>query len=360
MPSEFKKLPIDQLHFDPQNPRLPHSIDGSNDEAVINYLLLEEGLLELMGSIAEQGYFEGEPLLVVESEPDNYVVVEGNRRLAALKVLISEEPAAVKPQQIKLIRETAKERPTEAQTLIFPSKDDILEYLGYRHITGIKQWSSLQKARYLKLLVDRSGQEIGLELFRSIAKEIGSRSDYVAKLLTGLSLVERARDTGLLQRAKILEDDIPFSVLTTAIGYSGICEFIGLTGSTDVQTELLKDSEFREFFLWCFDRSTTSTVLGESRNLEKLASVVVNQRAVNELRRSSNLEEAYLFTSGPLDVLRKVLIEVENSISNAQRNVPLLDGVDTADIEQANRIAKAARALYAALNALGEAEDGQA
>ncbi len=39
-----------------------------------------------MLSIGQQGYFPGEPLLAVKSN-GNYIVVEGNRRLAAVKLL---------------------------------------------------------------------------------------------------------------------------------------------------------------------------------------------------------------------------------------------------------------------------------
>ncbi|MBN0336176.1 hypothetical protein JTM71_35975, partial [Pseudomonas aeruginosa] len=104
--------------------------------------------------------------------------------------------------------------------------------------------------------------------------EIGSKSSHVAKLLTGLKLLEHARDTGLLVSLKLEEDDIPFSLLTTGIGYPNICDFIGIKGASDVDAAGLKEKEFVEFFGWVFDKSHgPSTVLGESRNFDKLSRV---------------------------------------------------------------------------------------
>jgi hypothetical protein len=61
----------------------------------LEWLLDEERVVELMIAIGEKGYFPGEILLVVENEATKerpkrdkvYTVVEGNRRLAAVKLL---------------------------------------------------------------------------------------------------------------------------------------------------------------------------------------------------------------------------------------------------------------------------------
>ena len=46
--SNLIEVPLDQLWLDPQNPRLPLSQRGKKEEDVIDYMLREEGLLELM------------------------------------------------------------------------------------------------------------------------------------------------------------------------------------------------------------------------------------------------------------------------------------------------------------------------
>jgi len=79
---QTQPIPIENLNFDPQNPRIPTSVESSDNDSVINWMLKSANLLELMGSIAEKGFFPAEPLLVIpiEEGSDKYYVVEGNRR----------------------------------------------------------------------------------------------------------------------------------------------------------------------------------------------------------------------------------------------------------------------------------------
>ena len=82
-------LPVAQLDFDPQNPRFPAEVAGGPVEQLIERFVRDERLQEIIASIADHGYFAGEPLLVVP-HGDRYHVIEGNRRLAALKLLTGE------------------------------------------------------------------------------------------------------------------------------------------------------------------------------------------------------------------------------------------------------------------------------
>ena len=326
---------------------------GAPEADVLTYLLLECNLIELMLSIGEQGYFAGEPLLVVPDSSGAVVVVEGNRRLGALKLLQDGVVSKVMPKQVDQARAGAKNRPNEIPVLEFSSRDEILAYLGYRHITGIKEWDALAKARYLQQLRMRYKELDHEAAHKVLAREIGSKASYVSKLLTGLTLLERARDSGLLNQLRIEEQDIPFSLLTTGIGYEGICKFIGLSGPSDVDIENIKDAEFGEFFKWVFEKlGGSNTVLGESRNFNKLARVVANDQALNELRKGKALDAADLFTSGPLEAIRQLMQDADIKIADAQAALSLADGFDGGDISQADRLRKAAAALHGAIQEL--------
>ncbi|MEP0563375.1 MAG: hypothetical protein ABJC64_03180, partial [Paracoccaceae bacterium] len=229
------------MNFDPKNPRLPERVDGADPAAVTDFFLLECNLVELMMSIAEQGYFHGEPLLVVpDPGTDTHTVVEGNRRLASLKLLIDEiTPQSMEKAVAKILAE-AKEKPAQVPCLIFDDREDVLKYLGYRHITGIKEWDALAKARYLAQLREKVVAADHAEAHRILAKEIGSKSNAVAKILTGYNLLNYAKDEGILKELKLEPEDVPFSLLTTAIGWTSIAEFIGLDGTGDVDLKTVK------------------------------------------------------------------------------------------------------------------------
>ena len=82
-------LDVSSLDFDTQNPRFPSEIAAGPTDELIEKFVRDERLLEVIESIANQGYFAGEPLLVVPHKK-RFVVLEGNRRLAALKLLTGE------------------------------------------------------------------------------------------------------------------------------------------------------------------------------------------------------------------------------------------------------------------------------
>jgi hypothetical protein len=355
MNPNLETVSIKNLKFDPDNPRLPEKYKHKPDDDVLRYMLLECNLIELMMSIGEKGYFSGEPLMVVSVGENSDLVVEGNRRLGALKLLQEDTEAPVFGTQVIQARQSAKHRPTQVPVLRFSKREDILTYLGYRHITGIKEWDALAKARYVyQLRALHSGTHS--EAHKALAKEIGSKAAHVAKLLTGYTLVKKANELGILTKLKLEEDDIAFSLLTTGIGWENISHFIGLEGAGDVEAKDLKPDEFEEFFRWVFDKTLRGfTVLGESRNFNKLARVVANESALASLRRGDPLDTADLLTSGPLEAVRKHMTLAESSVRSAQETLAVADGLTTQDAGQAERLRKNAIGLHSSIKGLVEA-----
>lgn len=356
MSPNLENVKVSSLRFDAENPRLPERYKRKPDDEVLKYLLLECNLIELMMSIGEKGYFAGEPLMVVPLEDGVFTVVEGNRRLGALKLLSSSDEPPVSQTQVRLAREGAKHKPDEVPVLIFDKRSEILSYLGYRHITGIKEWNALAKARYVKQLREQH-EEDDASAYKALAKEIGSRANHVAKLLTGVMLMEKANEFGILEGMRVEEDDIPFSLLTTAIGYEDVAKFIGLSSTVDSEAKDLKRNEFEELFRWLFDKNQRSfTVLGESRNLPRLARVVANERALQVLRRGDSLETADLLTSGPLEAVRKNMSVAETAIKAAQESLSVAEGLSNNEIDHSDRLRKSAVTLNSSIKAL--VEDG--
>ena len=93
MPSSVRTpLPVKDLHFSKRNPRLAgFGVTVTTPGVEILKILWESmDVLELVHSMAASGYYSHEPLLVTE-ERGRVVVLDGNRRLAALKVLTVEK-----------------------------------------------------------------------------------------------------------------------------------------------------------------------------------------------------------------------------------------------------------------------------
>lgn len=294
-PKRVEHKSILDLHFDPENPRLPPSFRGKGDRRVFEYMLEEETLPELMEAIGEQGYFEGEPVLVVPRKAGGLTVVEGNRRLAAVKLLQRPGDAPVRQRTVKEIADAAKHKPNRLPVLEFPNRDDILADLGYRHVTGIKEWDPLQKARYLKQLSTHIGGPLNFRKCQQLARQIGSKGDYVARLLVALQLYDLLNDEDFFSGNGIREAEVTFSLFTTALSYEKIASFLGLESGADFSTKTLDNGNLRDLFLWLFQQNREGfTRLGESRNLSLLASIVAEPRALKAFRRGKSLDEAVL------------------------------------------------------------------
>jgi hypothetical protein len=337
---DIQYLPLNQLDFDPQNPRFSRYFanDPQPEDHIVERMIKNENVQELMGSIAEQGYFSGEPLLVAKNG-NRYIVVEGNRRLAAVKLLRG-DIASVLPS-IKQLRETAKQRPLEnIPCIVFPERKDILRYLGYRHITGAKRWDSLSKARYLEELRQTFFADLSLEeQLKSIAQEIGSKSHYVAQMLTGLTVYERARNTKFYGLQRVSEDDVDFGVLTTALARTEISYYIGLGSPRDIEAKELNAAHAKELLGWMFaEDDQGNTILGESRNLSKLAAVVANSSAIEELKQSRDLDKAFLFSDGQTAAFSKVLRDADRKLRDVFKLTSEIDDFTPEHLEQIEKI----------------------
>lgn len=319
---EKKNIKLENLKFDEKNPRLPIRLQGvTNENQIIDYMVKYGNIVELMLSIAETGYSDAEPLLVVKDHDENYIVVEGNRRLSALKLLSNPELSKVRVGSINEVILNAKHIPTEIPCILYNKREDVLDYLGYRHITGVKDWGALEKARYLDQLyqihiVDTQPDEI----YSKLAKMIGSRANYVSKLHMALKLYDKANDQAYYG-ADIKEEDISFSWLTTALGYKGIRDFIGLSLS-DSCLQNLNEENYRKIFTWLFYPG--KTVIKESRQISELAKIVESSTALEHLEGGSTIDESLLYTSAPSEAFIEMLRRAKQQLIQAKESVEQL------------------------------------
>lgn len=355
---ERNYIKVSDLDFDPTNPRFSAEVANGPVEDLIERFIRDERLLEIVTSIADQGYFDGEPLLVVAKD-DRYIVVEGNRRLAALKLLSGELQVPPGRASIEDIISSPKFAPTNVPCLVFKDGDKILRYLGYRHITGIKSWGSLQKARYLKKLRDSFYEAFeGKQKLVALAREIGSRPDYVGQMLTALNLYERAEVKNFYGVKGLEPSEIEFSVLSTAISYSNIAAYVGLEGRQDSVGEGLDEEHLKNLLTWMFvARGDQRSILGDSRNLKLLSAVVESKSATKVLIESGNLEAAFQLSRGPSIALSLSLKTIEKKLKDAWQLLPQVSKPDPGDEERADEIRKLAVQVRDAIKALRRSDD---
>lgn len=343
-PARSELLPVATLHFDRNNPRFPQKVAQGPIEDLMQRFVRDERLLEIIESIGNHGFFPGEPLLVVP-DGDDYRVVEGNRRLAALKLLARELEPPTGRTSIEEAVEAAEYRPNNVPCLVFDDENEILRYLGFRHITGIKAWSALQKARYAERMYQKYKKLPEDDGLRLLARETGSRRDTVGQMLTALKLYDRAEQKNFFG-LQIVPEQVEFSLLGTALSYSALTEFLGLESRNDIKVTGLEELALKDLFDWLFVvEGRSKPIVTESRNLRKLAAVVSSATAIKELRKSGNLDQAYELSNGPEEALTNSLRIALRRLETAQALVPKVSKISEEHMELAEGLTDTAAAV---------------
>jgi len=340
----IKYFSYKQLEFDKDNPRLPHSVVDSNNEAdVIDWMLKDASIIELMGSIGEKGFFAGEPLLGIKDPeiPEKYIIVEGNRRLTAVKLLHHPEFAKRKANSIKIVADEAKIKPPELPVLVFNERKEILDYLGFKHITSVKPWSALAKAKYLRELQEQyKDTNVPItEQYKQLAKAIGSRSDFVKDLLIGLDVYDKIYENGFFDIKGLDEESIDFGVYYNALKFSNIPKFLGINKNDITPTKDLNTDKLKELTKWVSEEDNQGrTKVGESRNLSKLNAIVLVPEAVDLFREGRMLDDVILYTEQPYELFKKAIADSLFALRDAQKNFHHVSEPQETDFKTLNEL----------------------
>ncbi len=341
-------IALEKLQLDGENPRLPSSYQGKTESEIIQWMLSDESIIELMLAIGQNGFFIGEALLVVK-DGDNYTVVEGNRRLTSLKLLKNTNLATIHKQKIKQVLKEAIERPESIPCIVFEDRESIMKYLGYRHITGIKQWGMFSKARHLNSLLPTLKADNLKEQSIELAKAIGSRADYVKRMLVSYQIYTIIEDTGFYKISKLDASTFYFNYIADSLRYEHIRKFIAVDLDDAQLSELgLNANNLKILMHWFFEKNdqNRSRVLGDSDGLTKLNKVLSNPEITENFTSGMPLIDAVglikidsgTFTQG----LNKALQELKTTNSYMHK-IELHDNTDIEILKEIVNMCKVIR-----------------
>ena len=153
---EQDRVALDRLRLDTGNPRLSELGFPSSQTDILKVLYGFMAVDELALSISENGFYQQEVLLVVPEDSDvpeedrTFIVLEGNRRLAAVRLLTDKTlQKAVGARDIPPISDELAIKLSILPVRKYNEKEELWSFLGFQHINGAKPWSSLSKAEYI-------------------------------------------------------------------------------------------------------------------------------------------------------------------------------------------------------------------
>lgn len=322
-------IPLEKLELDKANPRLPSKFKRGNltKSDIVNWMLGDASIIELMLAIGNSGFFIGESLLVVEDK-GKFVVIEGNRRLTSTILLNEPELAEIHKKKIEKVISETSERPKELPCIVFNNREDINKYLGYRHVTGVKSWGILQKARYLTELKKEHSTLSFSQQCRELAKSIGSRSDHVRKLLVAYELYESIEDNGFYKIKGLDETTIFFNYYADSLSRDAIRNFIGVDIKNEDPAGNINHDNLEELTKWFFEKNdqNKSRVLGDSTHLSMLDKILENPEASEYFRTGSGtIHDAYQLVSVSSDSFNH---EIDMALAGLKRAQNIIHKVE--------------------------------
>jgi hypothetical protein len=296
--STITPLPVSALKLDPENPRLPESVQGGAQSVILRHLFENDALDEIAQSYVDNGFFPHEPLIVLD-RPDKRgrrSVLEGNRRLATLMILLgAPEAEGLSFQNIEPTRDDLKAL-SAVPCFQIPTRDEVHAYLGFRHIGGIKTWEPEAKARYLLIEIDKARRTGSDDPFKDVGRRVGSnalgvRNPYIALSVLRFAQEEWSLDSKFVQHER-------FGVWQRSLNSPEIREYIGFGDArtySEVQSALqdLKKRQLAEVLGDFKPRpGKLKPVLGDSRDVTDYGRVIADDGARALLRSTGDLSLA--------------------------------------------------------------------
>lgn len=319
MTSQIENIKVADLEFDRENPRLAEfdiSPDTS-EETIIETLWLSMDVRELVLSMAASGFFAHEPLIVAVEKGVN-IVIEGNRRLCALKLLNNPEVASDKGWELPEISKKQREA-LESVPVLFQSREDSWKYTGFKHVNGPAKWSSFAKAKYIAEVHRTYNVQLA-----DIASQLGDGHGTVQRLYRGLMVIEQAEREKVYDTSNRTTPRIFFSHLYTCLDRKGFSEFLELKPKeeeTDSPVPGNKLKELGEVCVWLFgDKAEKKkpVVVSQNPDLKRLDAVLQDREATAALRAGDSLDDAFEIGRPSDQVLEEALLAAKRNLMKAK------------------------------------------
>ena len=283
-------------------------------------------------SIAYSGYFQHEPLFVEKDGQNKFVVVEGNRRLAAVRLLLDADlRRKLKATDLPEIDAVAKHK-LQHLPCIVTTRKEIWRYLGFKHVNGPATWGSYAKAQY----VAHVHNDYGIPL-EDIAAQIGDYNSTVQRMYRGLMIVEQAEKTRVFSRADVGKSKFYFNYIYTGMDYPGISKFLGIEGKGTSQRTPVPSSKVRhlgELMGWLYGKESTnqpSLIQSQNPDLKTLDTVLQSDDGIRALRDGLPLSVAHDISQGDQRIFRSSLQQAKQNLQKALGT--LTTGYETGDLE---------------------------
>lgn len=264
-----KAVNLNDILLDPNNPRFAELGEvvevpearfaelGVQREALERMKAGKFDVAELRDTIKTLGFLPMDRIVVRpwkggKSGVNKFIVVEGNRRIAALKWLIDLNESGketLSPEQIRNFTEI------EALLLDDVRAPETVKWIlpGLRHVSGIKEWGAYQKARTVHMLRESGSSP------QEAAQSLGLSTRAANQLWRSfLALDQMGADEDFSEHV----DPKLYSYFEEVFKRPNVKDWLGWS---DAERRFTNQANLREFYGWMLGESNDEGELGEPK-----------------------------------------------------------------------------------------------
>ena len=334
------------LDFDSQNPRLQEaSVPADADQQTIAIALWQKlDADEIVMSILAAGeFFQHEPLMVEAGASGRYTVIEGNRRLLAVRVIADpgfrKEVGAQTFEGLDAVS-AALLKGLEELPCIVTTREKLWQFVGFKHVNGAQPWSAISKAEFIAHVHEK--QKIGLT---EIARQIGDRHRTVKRLYQGWCVLRQAEKSGVFDRENRSAARFAFSHLYTILEYDNTKRFIGMSAEPNYENAkpILKArlQELGELMRWLFGSREPAPaqpplVSSQNPDLRHLDTALAKESGIRALRAGLSLSVARNASLGDKWLFDDAMTRAISALKEANGVCATGSQGDRLELDQAN------------------------
>lgn len=363
------EIELGKLLFDSKNPRLSEveDLDRTDENEIGKALWKLLAADEIVMSITSAGhFFRHEPLMVEERDDGNFTVVEGNRRLLAVKAIVDDKfRKRIGAAQFESFADVMPALRKELRTLpcIVSRRKDLWQFVGFKHVNGPKPWGSFSKAEFIAGVHEK--YEVGL---KDVAQQIGDRHTTVARLYRGWCVLRQAEEWKVFNRDNRYSKRFAFSHLYTGIEYPNFMKFLGLTDemSYDSRKPVPPDNkdELGELCLWLYGRKDPEPAIkplitSQNPDLSNLETALGKHAGIKALRAGLSLSIARDASLGDKRLFDDAMALAVQALKDASAVYPTGAEGSLDEIESADTAYKLSGAIVTGLERIRKGERGR-
>jgi hypothetical protein len=344
MPAEQDMLvQVSDLRFDRENPRMPN-VPLEDDDEVVSHLIDEFDVDELVQSILSSGWIDYEPLIV---QRETNVVFEGNRRLAALR-LIGDAALRTRVGYTLPTIGDAKPPPSSVRVRYVGDRKDARRFIAFKHINGPYKWDAFAKAKYAAEWL-AEGEEVDV-----VSRMLGDNHNTIRRLVMGYNVLEQARQAGfdLEDRTK---KRFAFSHLYTAVSRPAVRDFLNVEEDGDEVPlrPVPREGEERllQLMSWLYGqekKKEPALIVSQNPNLNQLVRVIENKEGLANLIKYRRLDQAFEAVESHAVRFKEALVAANKQCESALQLSTYYDG-DDAQLSMVKNLATTVRNLRDAM-----------